>query len=413
MRLIKITPLVIFLLLGLGCSAQRSSINTTTIVDGKEVPVLPIRANSQLIMRKDYDLKGQTYVLPEGVMILAKNGVFKNGTLIGNKTSISGNGPLFQRVTIKGNWNVPKISTSLFKDLTYENSLQDVLALSSPDIDNSILIGVGDYYVSTKSTFGTALLVKSNTVITLEGTIHLLPNNLRGCYVINVKGANNVTIKGSGSVIGDRLSHTGTIGEWGHGINLDSSTNVKISGINVSNCWGDCIYVGTNSSDVVIEGCNLSRGRRQGISITSGKRIRISNCDITEISGTPPQFAIDVEPNKDLFVDDVLIENVRVSNCFGGFLSFGGASGASIGTITLRNCSLRGTSAPRPVRFAVGKRVYIEDCDFDTGDSPGIFTDVVDNVVLRNNVIRSSNRNAITIRREKGKRTENNSVIKK
>ena len=38
--------------------------------------------------------------------------------------------------------------------------------------------------------------------------------------------------------------HTGNTGEWGHGIAVFGSTNVTIENVDISQCWGDGIYLG-------------------------------------------------------------------------------------------------------------------------------------------------------------------------
>ena len=395
-----------------GCSAQQMANLTTIIMDGKKVYVFPIKKKGKFFFFFNYDLCGKIFAIPEGVELVAKGGTFMNGTLIGRGTTIEGDKALFDHVKITGDWNVPNISTTLFKDLTYDNSLKDVFALSSSVIDNKITVEKGMYKVTT-TPFNEALLIKSNTELIISGVIQLLPNDFSGCYVLGIKKAKNVVIRGDGKVEGDRFCHIGTAGEWGHGINVDSSDSVLISEITISNCWGDCIYVGNNSSNITISGCKLRKGRRQGISITSGHKIKVINCIISDIRGTDPQYAIDVEPNKNECVNDVLIENVRVNNCYGGFSSWGGAPGSTIGTIMLRRCSVKGTKANYPVRFTIGKEVVIEDCVFETGKQPGVFTDVVNRVKVKNNVIHSTNPKAVHIRRVIKREELNNKIIKK
>ena len=380
-----------------GCSCSTSRTTATTPTDS--------------IAEEDYDLGGKTYIMPEGMELNSQGGVFMNGTLVGSHTRItSAEKPLFKDVKIKGEWDVPQVSTSLFKDLDYINSLIDVLALTSAEIQNVVLIETGDYQVSTRS-FKAALSVLSNTEVIVEGHISLVPNNYKGCYVMEVKDAENVIIHGKGSIDGDRQHHSGDSGEWGHGIYVINSRNVRISGLSISDCWGDCMYIGGGSSNITVCSCTLSRGRRQGISITSGIDIKIKDCIINDVQGTRPQFAIDIEPNKGEMLDRVVIENVKAINCYGGFKSWGGAEGAHIGTVTLRKCSVFGAKAENPVKFVHGDEVVIEGCYFDTDDKPGIFTDVVKIVRVRDNVIRSTHRNPVRVSRVKAKTVENNSQI--
>ena len=344
------------LLANCGCSSAKQtaqnakSINTkveNSKLDISKYKTLPIKANKTYTLKSNWDLDGETYVLPEGVTLKSRGGVFKNGTLIGNETKIDSKKPLFEEVLIMGDWNVSVISTSLFTNLDYENSLRDVLALANPEVENNVVIEDKVYTVSAKS-FKAALNVCSNTTLIINGTIQLLPNEYKGCSILQVNGSENVVIKGSGSLIGDKNEHKGTEGEWGHGINILKSKDVTIEGLNVKSCWGDCIYVGNESSNIIIDNCNLNDGRRQGISVTSADGVVINGCIITNVFGTAPQHGIDIEPNKGESVNNVRIENVAISNCHGGIMSWRPES-ASIGDIIIKNCAISNIKVPAPI----------------------------------------------------------------
>ena len=403
---------VVFLLLFvIACSAQYKAYSVMAKDNDGNMYTLKANKYNEVVLKRDIDLKGKACIIPEGLSLVGRGGVLKNGTLIGNGTKIEAETALFSNVIIKGGWVVPNISTKLFKDLSYDNSLRDVLALSSSSIENTITIEKGDYNVSATD-FGAALQIYSNTDLIINGTIHLIPNDFRGCYVLSINNTDNVVVRGEGMIEGDRVNHTGAKGEWGHGIYIDASNNVSIKDITISNCWGDCIYVGGNSTNVTISGCELNKGRRQGISITSGRQISVLYCDISEIYGTDPQFAIDIEPNNNETVSDVLIEGVRINNCFGGIMSWGGASGCTIGNITLRRCSVKAVQSEFPVRFFYGKELVIQDCVFATGKNPGLVTNSIKQVSVDNNTIYSTNQNAVLISRARKKETTNNRIIK-
>lgn len=206
-----------------GCSSVRQNAQSKKLVSTKVVDsaldlskykALPIKANSIYVLKSNWDLEGETYVLPNGVTLKGNGGVFKNGTLIGNNTKIDTKKALFDKVSIKGYWNVPEICTSLFASLDYENSLRDVLALAHSEIANKIIIEEGEYSVSAKS-FQPALTIGSNVELVINGNIRLLPNEHKGCYVLMIKDASNVTISGRGCIYGDKYTHLGVEGEWG------------------------------------------------------------------------------------------------------------------------------------------------------------------------------------------------------
>ena len=57
--------------------------------------------HSTYILDKTVDLGGKAWQLPEGVTIVCRGGIFRNGTLAGNNTCIKGEGTVFDHVTIK------------------------------------------------------------------------------------------------------------------------------------------------------------------------------------------------------------------------------------------------------------------------------------------------------------------------
>lgn len=380
------------LLANCGCSSAKQtaqnakSINTkveNSKLDMSKYKTLPIKANKTYTLKSNWDLKGETYVLPEGVTLKSRGGVFKNGTLIGNETKIDSKKPLFEKVSIMGDWNVSVISTNLFTTLDYENSLRDVLALANPEVENNVVIEDKVYTVSAKS-FQAALDICSNTTLIINGTIQLLPNEYKGCSILQIKGSENVVVKGSGSLIGDKKKHTGTEGEWGHGINILKSNNVTIDGLNVKSCWGDCIYVGNESSNIIIDNCSLNDGRRQGISVTSADGVVINGCKITNVFGTAPQHGIDIEPNKGESVNNVRIENVAISNCHGGIMSWRPES-ASIGDIIIKNCTISNIKVPAPINMRLANKVLIKDCEIESMADRCISVQNVDTITASGN----------------------------
>lgn len=372
---------------------------------------LEVSPHSTYLVNKEINLSGQKLVLPEGVTLKFAKGFFTNGEIVGNGTKISEKSTkIFDRVTISGTWNVPKISTAMFRDLSYDNALRDVVALSDPAIHNIITIDKGDYVAKTTGNIP-ALSIRSNTDVILNGTIKLKSNELSQYYIVNLSGA-NINLRGSGQIIGDKFSHTGTKGEWGMGVNVSAGENIVISDITIKECWGDCIYVGDSSKNVTIDNCSLIDGRRQGISVTSANGVTIKNCNISNVNGTEPQYAIDIEPNKSESVDNVLIDNVKAINCFGGFQTFGYAQGARIGTVTLRNSSVERSKSKYPIRLMRGEEIIIENCYINSDDRSSVLIQEIENVIANNNTLKSANSVPFKVIQCK-KATVNNSIIVK
>lgn len=385
--------LSLFIIAFVALGATIKECNRSTTIDYND---LHIEANQKYAIKDSIDLGGQIIELPPGVTFSTKGGVISNGTLVGNKTIIIGDKTLFDNVRIKGTWAVPYISTNLFKDMSYENSLQDLFGLSSSDIKNTVYIQKGDYKVNVKSG-GAGITLKSNTVLELEGNIELVPNNYDICYVVLVKDVSNVTIKGGGTIIGDKNKHQGSTGEWGMGIHILNSKNVDISGVTVKNCWGDCIYIGQESEDVRINGCTLDNGRRQGVSITSAKNVDFANCMIANIYGTPPEFAIDIEPNKFDLVKQVSITNIQIQDCGGGIAIYGDARGALVKDVSIKNCIVAGSITRDSYSFSSAERVKIQKCKSNAHVRRSLYAKGINGFQLQDNNLSATTNEVVTI----------------
>lgn len=292
-----------------------------------------------ILIRDTIDLANCVCIIPKGMTLVFKGGYIKNGTLIGNQTRLNSSKACFNRVKILGCWDVPVIKSSLFDDLSYDNALKDVVALADSLVNNKIVIGKGHYQVTAYRNGDVCLPIYSKTEMVIDGEIKLTPNDFRNYYIIQASGE-NIKIHGKGTIIGDKHTHTGKSGEWGMGIDVENAHNISISGLSIKDCWGDCIYVGSESTDVRIEKCRLDHGRRQGISITSADGVSIKNCVITNVNGTAPEYAIDIEPNMGERVDNVVVEHVMANNCKGGFSVYGKAKDAWVGMVTFRHCQI-------------------------------------------------------------------------
>lgn len=389
-RLLSIWTYV-FLLCTQSCGYSQAEAKEETVIAAKDTlsyHILGSVGNGQIVINDDVDLKGGVCKLPKGMTLLFKSGVIKNGTLSGSMTKIACKGTTFDRVTIEGSWNVPYITTKMFADLSYENSLHDVVALANPKIKNRIVIEKGEYRVRAENKSATCIPICSNTDLILNGTIRLAPNDLKSYNIILAKGK-NINIEGKGEIIGDKHTHTGEGGEWGMGINLKGAANATVSGLTIKDCWGDCIYVGGNSRNVLIEKCRLDHGRRQGISITKAREVTIRNCKITNVSGTNPQYAIDIEPNANDTVDHILIENVQVKDCIGGFAAYKGLKSqrTTIGDIIIKGCTIT-VFDKYPIRLRRSKSALVENCLINTtNERAAIYANEVKQVTIRKNTI--------------------------
>lgn len=217
---------------------------------------------------------------------------------------------------------------------------------------DTVYIPAGVYRIDAVSGFGGLVLTDNQSLIMSPSTLLMaIGNSSKNYQVIYAFGRDNIKISG-GQIIGERNEHTGSGGEWGHGISIQGCTNVEISDIDISQCWGDGIYLGLYdgwdengkskqylSNNITITNCNLHNNRRNNLSITDVDNVTIDHCQFNNASGTAPQFGIDIEPN----IKNNPCEHVKISNS-----EFKGNKKASMGIITsandivLENCTLDG-----------------------------------------------------------------------
>ncbi len=172
-------------------------------------------------------------------------------------------------------------------------------------------------------------------------------------------GVTNVNVIG-GTLLGDRDEHEGTSGEWGTGIWLQNATNVVIEGVTTRNMWGDGFMVkgtglmimgaGTDpSKNVTFCSVVADRNRRQGMSITYADGVIVKDSIFMNTEGTPPQAGIDIEPDQDETVNNVLIQRSQFTNnrgVWGAILVTVPAANSAVTNVTIDGNNITGNGGP-------------------------------------------------------------------
>lgn len=357
--------------------------------DTARVNLAKYYGNGIYVIKDTIDLNNKTLYIPKNSTLHFRGGLIKNGNVNGDNTILKYKRgcAVFESVHIRGSWNVGNISSSMFKDLSYDNSLKDVFALTNPKVHNTVVVEKGTYRVTANSPSEACVLIESNTDVFLEGDITLTPNDFIKYIIVKLEG-NNITFKGAGSINGDKYTHTGKDGEWGMGIYVMGGNNIRISGLTVNNCWGDCMYITNNADGVVIDKCVIQDGRRQGVSIISARNVLIKNCTISKVRGTPPGYAIDVEPNKGDTVKFVTIKNLSIYDCYGGILTTDGmAPGAHIDEVRISNCTIENIDFS-PLTLKRANKIVVRNCDIHASDNKkGIVCYSVNNIYFKRSFI--------------------------
>lgn len=162
---------------------------------------------------------------------------------------------------------------------------------------------------------------KKNSVLLLKGSA------ISSYSVLRIYNVENVKIYNA-RIEGDRNFITSRKGEWGMGIRIQNSRNVQIFSPYIKNCWGDGIYIGQDSkqsretSDVLIEGGIIDNCRRNSISITCGKNIRIRSILLANSNGTLPMSGLVIEPNFNSdYIQQILLDNIiSYNNAESGYI---------------------------------------------------------------------------------------------
>ena len=165
----------------------------------------------------------------------------------------------------------------------------------------------------------TSVYLKSNMTLSLStgAVLKAITNGSSNYAIVVISGASQVNVVG-GTLLGDRSTHTGTTGEWGHGLSIKGSSQVVVDSVLSKDCWGDGFYI-TSSSSVTVCNVTADHNRRQGLTITSVNGMVIRKSTFKNTGGTLPEDGIDIEPNPGETVNNVLITgcNFTTNSGFG------------------------------------------------------------------------------------------------
>lgn len=192
-----------------------------------------------------------------------------------------------------------------------DGETDDTLSIQTAlDYCNNIIIRNGTYMIDAS----TGVIPTDNTNIEIvNATLKAIPNDLTNYKVLFINNKTNINISG-GIIEGERSSHSGTEGEWGHCLHIANSSNIHIKDIILKNAWGDGLYI-NNVTNITTQNILCDNNRRQGISIIKVNGYHSLNDKIINTNGTSPESAIDIEPNSATdYIKNVIIENLYTEN---------------------------------------------------------------------------------------------------
>ncbi len=258
------------------------------------------------------------------------------------------------------------------------------------------------------------ILLQSNQEIYIEPGVNIVAKKgyfkKTGDCLFNAINKKNILLQGYGTTLKmQKTDYANTEqyekSEWRMGIRLLSCEAVNIKGITVKDTGGDGLYIGESDSgksckNIFIENCIFDNNYRQGISIISAEKLRISNCIFNNTSGTNPSAGIDIEPNnnKNKLSDIVIQDCISKNNAGAGFvvsLKQLDANSENV-SILFYNCYIEGCKWGLVVssedKDSPKGLVEFRNCCIENSISPGIwisidkreFNTVFSNCTLRN-----------------------------
>ena len=328
-------------------------------------------SSTTYIIQSTIDLGGRKIKIPEGcTLVFKRNGRIVNGTVEGNQTKMMSLKEQCLGVKLTGSWILSKIDDNFFdfSILSDNQVLDNISVLQSDSIKNRIVLNKPVYKVILTSEHRIALLLASNTVLRCNSSLEVQGNDLPIYTVIEITRKEDVIVKG-GRIKGDIGSHRyikGSTSEWGYGLYVYNSTNVRIDNIHISKCIGDGIFIGGGrvsvledyskaSKNIHVKNAICDDNRRQGISITYADGVVLEKCTFSNTGRTEftsPGCGLDIEPNAGQSVRDVIIKSCRfIHNDRIMDISVGGykAEGpkCNVESIVFDDCIITGTVSIR------------------------------------------------------------------
>lgn len=284
--------------------------------------------------------------------------------------------------------------------------MNEAIAWAVDEGYDKIIVPPGRYLVGelTNAVYSAGIELPGNMTLELsdETVIEMMPNDRHNYCVITTASHDDITIRG-GRIRGDRADHDyeGSAHDEGHGVCVWTSSNrILIENTELTELTGDGVLIVGSAPDdedpdaevpsthITIRNNEIHHNRRQGVSIVGGHNVVIANNHIHHISGTSPQFGIDIEGAGRTDRDILVFQNNFHDNWGGDFVTSSGRN-VWLEENTMTQCQVNDEGVYDPSL----------PCDVDPEgngqtDGPIVLWQSTDTVVLNNQVrmtTRSSN----------------------
>lgn len=191
---------------------------------------------------------------------------------------------------------------------------------SLPSTGGTVYVPAGTYVIDP--TRNVRLRSKMHLHMATDAKLMAKRNSAERAYVLMAYKISDVEISG-GQIVGDRDTHLGTTGEWGHAIMVRGCKRVTIRDMHLSKCWGDGLSIAgamvlnaptIPSDDVVVANIVSTNNRRQGLTIGCARNVKVYDSEFSNSNGILPACGIDIEPDVPSACSTVHIENCVVKN---------------------------------------------------------------------------------------------------
>lgn len=252
------------------------------------------------VIKENVDLEGKTIKLPKGGTLVFENGTIRNGTIVFNHTTISGENPSFRDVKVKGTLANQAIYSNWFKSSAEGNDYLTSIIKTCCNSSSDFVFNEGKYR------FTEPIYLFGRCNLSGEGDVNLVVDMGKGPFFLL---AGNDTIGGKNPITWhgkiDNLKFIANRGSFNYFVNL-----INVQDCEISNCLFDMSGKGVNCYNKVIASVNNakysnpSKGRNI---VIKNNRIIIHHTKENRNNSEP----IGVESRENVTIEDNTVLNAR------------------------------------------------------------------------------------------------------
>ena len=274
------------------------------IVQGKRVLTQEMVSaeNTVYVIRDNFDLNGATINIASDSIVKYEGGSLSNGILTGTgyvDLQLIGDNCICELLAVDNNIGFVFLHNkdvgmayegllSIQRRIDQANKLEcGYVSFLQKDKQNpEMVIDIDNGTASIPSVVDRPLIrLYSNTTYDFKCcTIRAKNNNYKGYQIIDMRFCNNTNVMNL-NIIGDGDTHIKTDFCWG--INVNSCRNCKLVNLNISNLFGDGIYIGdvflnNNSVTTKVEG-NYLPNKQSGVLEINTEYLSFNKINITNV----------------------------------------------------------------------------------------------------------------------------------